>query len=460
MGFKRHNYQLTISIDIKSIENKRFSVLFIFYAICRVVKKHTKKHTFLIKTLIFKKGLLMATIIENKKDGKLVSYKLRAYLGRNEFGKQIAEYTTWHIPEGMSVSRSKKAVKKYACEWEIQRKEQYKKCLADPQYRKEIEMQNKHTEFSEFVLQTWYPIFVCDNMHKPTTIEFYYHISNKIALYFKGKSIQQITSIDIKRYLTYLSTEYKTKANKPLSDKTIRHHYCVLVLIFEFAIEHEIIVKSPMDKIECPKLTKKKVDALSVEQANTFFKSLYNCPIELRCMLYLLITTGVRRGELMGLQWRDIDFENLTISIERNVTYTATSGTVVNTPKTDNSIRLIPLLPSVIELINQYGITKLDKRKDTDFIFPSDSDTQKPRNPTNVTKQVKRFMIKNGLPNLSPHDLRHSCATLLINNGADIKSVQEILGHTDASTTLNFYVRSDIKHMKVAVDKLKVTFDL
>ena len=69
-------------------------------------------------------------------------------------------------------------------------------------------------------------------------------------------------------------------------------------------------------------------------------------------------------------------------------------------------------------------------------------------------------MKANGLPDMSPHDLRHSCATLLLDNGADIKSVQEILGHTNASTTLNYYVRSDIGRMKAATDKFANAFGL
>lgn len=83
-----------------------------------------------------------------------------------------------------------------------------------------------------------------------------------------------------------------------------------------------------------------------------------------------------------------------------------------------------------------------------------------PRLPDGITERVKHFMKRNGLRDLSPHDLRHSCGTLMIASGADIKSVQEIMGHTDASTTLNYYVRTDLEQMKEAANKIAETFSL
>ena len=94
------------------------------------------------------------------------------------------------------------------------------------------------------------------------------------------------------------------------------------------------------------------------------------------------------------------------------------------------------------------------------FVFPGKTGLFAPRDPNAITKRVKRFMKRSGFPDLSPHDLRHSCATLLLSQGADIKSVQEILGHADASTTLNFYVKSDIRQMKAATEKYAAAFNL
>ena len=209
---------------------------------------------------------------------------------------------------------------------------------------------------------------------------------------------------------------------------------------------------------------RKPVDALTQEQTREFLKAIESCPLDFRCMLYLLITTGIRRGECMGLKWKDIDEETSVLSVERNVTYTPKDGLIVSTPKTINSIRTIPLMPSVLHLLSEYraGVKQQNQGKDLTeaFIFSNAEDIYTPRTPDSLTRHLKRFMTKHDLPDLSPHDLRHTCATLLLANGADIKSVQDILGHADASTTLNFYVKSDLEGMKTATNKFASAFGL
>ena len=400
----------------------------------------------------------MASITQNKKNGKVISYKFKACVGRDEFGKQIFRCTTWKAPEGLIPSRAEKAAQKAAAEWEQKARAEYEKDLRNPERIKERITAKSRTEFSDFVLNTWFPICICDGEHKPTTTEFYRHISNTIADYFSGKAIQTLSGTDIQKYLIYLRTEYKSPQGKPLAPKTIRHHYATLANIFSYAMKQEIILKNPMDKVDCPKTQKKKVDAFTEEQARTFFGYLDECPMDFRCMLNLLITTGIRRGELMRLQWGDIDFDHCVISVNRNVTYTPDSGIVVSTPKTECSLRQIPLIPSVATLLLEFRSgAEWSKR---DYLFPKDGNPALARDPNSITRRVKRFMKLHDLPDMSPHDLRHSCATLLLSNGADIKSVQEILGHSNASTTLNFYVRSDLQQMKAATDKFANAFGL
>lgn len=211
-------------------------------------------------------------------------------------------------------------------------------------------------------------------------------------------------------------------------------------------------------------MRKKKVDALSDEQAKVFFRKVNDCPIDLQCILTLLITTGLRRGELVGLKWKDIDVGAGVLHVERGVSYTHGSGVVVSSPKTSSSIRDVPLMPATVDVIERYMEDTKKKNpssiiKDA-YLFHMRGDIFRPIDPNAITRRVKRFMKNNGLPDLSPHDLRHSCATLLLAQGADVKSVQQILGHSDASTTLNFYVKADLQQMRAATDKMAAAFDL
>ena len=219
-----------------------------------------------------------------------------------------------------------------------------------------------------------------------------------------------------------------------------------------------------MDTVEKPKLPKHQVDALSEEEARTFFSALGSCPLDFRCLLYLMLTTGLRRGECLGLQWRDVDTTHALLHVERHVTHTTAQGTVVSSPKTAASVRAVPLLDSMLSLLRQLRTQQQKSFPDAvleeSFLFHGQAGPFSPRDPDAVTRRVKRFMKRHGLPDLSPHDLRHSCATLLLGSGADIKSVQEILGHTNASTTLNFYVRPDPKQMRAAANKMAEAFRL
>ena len=397
----------------------------------------------------------MANIRENQKNGKTVSYRFTACLGRDGSGAQIRKYTTWTPPEGMPPSKSKKAAEKEAKRWE----KEWRERLAE----KPREAERKD-DFVSFVNDLWFPLQVKGNNRKPKTVAFYESAVKIITGYFAGAVLQEMKPMDIEKYLVYLRTEYKSRFGKPLAPKTVHHHYGTLKLIFAYAERLERIEKNPMLRVPAPKKEKKPVDALSQEQARRFFEKIADCPSDFKCTLYLLVTAGLRRGECIGLKWKDINEANGTLSIERNVTYTPQSGLVVSTPKTSNSIREIPLMSGVLALLKEYKEEVQIQHKgvclDEAFLFPKADDLFTPRTPDSITRHLKRFMSRSGLPDLSPHDLRHSCATLLLANGADIKSVQEILGHADASTTLNFYVKADIRHMRSATDKFASAFGL
>ena len=330
--------------------------------------------------------------------------------------------------------------------------------MQDAERARQREIAKCKTDFVHFVKNVWFPICIEDGEHKPKTISFYNDTTKNITAYFAGCNMQKITPAEIQKFIIHLRTE------KGFSPRNVHHHYRTLNMIFAYAVRQDVLLKNPMDKVDPPKLVRKEIDALSQEQAADFFKEIHECPLDFRCLLTLLVTTGLRRGECMGLQWRDIDEQSLLLRVQRNVIYTTKTGIVVNTPKTAKSRRPIPIMESTLRLLL---MLKHQRRRECpgvdiedSFIFHGEKGIYEPKDPNAVTRRVKRFMAAHGLPDLSPHDLRHSCATLLLGSGADIKSVQEILGHTNANTTLNFYVRSDIQQMKAATDKFANAFGL
>ena len=408
----------------------------------------------------------MASIREKKIGKKVVSYVFTASLGRDASGKQIRKYLSWIPPEGLTPAKARKAAERAADAWEqevIQKyQEEQKAAVCGAAYN--LPPERRRDDFCEFVNVIWFALHIRGGNCKPTSIAFYKIIVKVITTYFKGSILQEISPIQIQKYLIYLQTDYRTPRGKPFSPKSVRHHYGTLTNIFTYADKQEMIVKNPMSRVDAPKKVKKAVDALNQEQAKRFFEVLPACDLDFRCMLYLFITTGIRRGECVGIQWKDINFKDSTLTIARCVTYTPEAGITVSTPKTENSVRTIPLMPSTLNLLQEWKKEIIAKNPDVPlkeaFVFPRGGDVFEPRDPGSVTRRVKRFMKNHDFPDLSPHDLRHSCATLLLAEGADIKSVQEILGHADASTTLDYYVKTDLNQMKAATQKFANAFNL
>ncbi len=403
----------------------------------------------------------MASVKENRKGEKVVSFRFSVYLGRTPEGKLIKQTMTWQPPPTLTPAKARKAAECKARQWERDLKNgiQEDNEIAPHPPAPSPASVPRSDDFLTYIDTIWVPLELEASDRKPRTVAFYKSLLKILKPYFQGMVLQEITSIDIQRYLRYLRKEYEGKNGIGLSPKTVLHQNNILLLIFGYAKKQKLITENPMENIKSPKKEKKPVDAFTKEQAQQFLKALEGEDLELRCMMLLLLTTGLRRGELCGLQWEDIDFKEGTVSVKRSVSYTPGVGTFVGTPKTKNSFRTIPVIPSVLAAIAEYR-ERAQNDEEKAFVFPRQDDPLLPRSPESVTRRLRRFNERYDLPSFSPHDLRHSCATLLLANGADIKSVQMILGHADASTTLDFYVRADMTQMRSAADKFAAAFSL
>lgn len=381
----------------------------------------------------------MATLTTKTDDaGKPISYKFTCCVGRDDNGKQIWRTKTIKSP-GLTPKREKDYVADQMAAWEKQQKADYA--------RTHNAVDKDKITLAVFVTEHWWPDHVMDGGHTPSSISFYKHMSDNILEYFGSKKkLSQIDAETVKRYIKYLRTDAVSKSGKPYSAATIQHHFSTLRNILEYARRFHYIQSDPCHDLtqkEKPHRDNKKVDFLSPQEAQRFMKCLNDEPLFWQCFMNVLITTGLRRGECVGLQWGDIDGNKLTLSISRNVTVDRNSPDKIHIgrTKTDED-RVVPISQRVYALLMNLKSEQQKKHGvlfPNAFVFCSALDPYKPIYPTEPTRWQSKFVKRNDLPQVSPHDLRHTAATLALESGADLKQVQELLGHRDPSTTMAFY---------------------
>ena len=222
-----------------------------------------------------------------------------------------------------------------------------------------------------------------------------------------------------------------------------------------------MIERNPVRFISSVKAERKEVDFLSEEEAKQFLLCLNaDATLYWKTAMNLLIRCGLRRGELVGLKWEDVNYNDSTLNVCRDVINNAETGrkNLVKETKSAHSDRVLPLDPVMIKLLKTWRTKQADDYgtmlMPSAFIFGSEIDPYNPVRPDSVTQWLDRFNKRHGLRNVSPHDLRHTCGTLLLANGASVKEAQTILGHADASTTLKFYVGVNDDALKNASDRL------
>ena len=227
-------------------------------------------------------------------------------------------------------------------------------------------------------------------------------------------------------------TEGRIRGNEKtgLSARTVRDIKIALHTCLQKAVDEEIISKNPCSKVKLPEAEPKEMKTLSANNLAAFL----NEAKESDCyeFYYLVIATGMRRGEILALEWSDVDFKNKTISVSKQLQRTS-DGLTVTLPKTKSSIRKITISDDCVNLLKILrGRQRLDKK----LLFPSPI-TDSYRDPDAVTRKLHRILKRAGLPDIRFHDLRHSFATLSLEQGMDIKTVSHMLGHTDAGFTMN-----------------------
>ena len=299
-------------------------------------------------------------------------------------------------------------------------------------------------------LETWLHDYVAMDK-KPSTIANYETIARLHLVPELGRvRIDKITQTDVQRLIA-------RKSRTQLAAKTVRLIHHVLRCCLNAAMAHKMLAANPAHGVILPRMehgemaTIQPADILQLQNADLFeTEPLFPCVI-------LMVYTGLRRGEALALRWSDVDLDRGALVVQREIVKVA-GGTLYQSPKTRNSNRLVPFGELLIDLLRRHkqrqDLFKKNIRgyKDEDLIFARENGS--PYYPDSFRKILHRILAKAGIPNVRVHDLRHTCATLLMMSGVNPKVVQEILGHSNINVTLGTYSHTMPSMKRLAADSL------
>lgn len=232
-----------------------------------------------------------------------------------------------------------------------------------------------------------------------------------------------------------------------LAPKTIRNYLSFISDVTKYAIRLGIIANNPCPNVILPPLPDDEKKIYTEEEAQAFLESLEDAPPKYRAFCVLAIYSGLRRGELLGLEWKDLDFDNCILSIHQTLQYTKEKGCYLAPPKTKKSARVLHLPSEVFAILRRYKAIQAEERLslgdqwvDGDFLFTTWNG--RPMAPNTPYIWLKRFCKRTGQRFYGVHTFRHLNASLLINCGTDVLTVSRALGHSQSSTTLNIYAHT------------------
>jgi integrase len=234
---------------------------------------------------------------------------------------------------------------------------------------------------------------------------------------------------------------YRSKLDAGLSAHTVRYMHVVLNKALSQAVADGIIPRNVAAGVKAPQPRSEEIRPLNREQVRALFEAVAGHRLE---ALYIVaVTTGLRQGELLGLRWADVNLEAGTLQVRRTLSE-ARSGRIFESPKSGKG-RNVRLTRLGLAALRAHRKAQLEERmrlaglwQDNGLVFPSQVGT--PLSGRNLHRHYKALLERAGLPQSTRfHDLRHTCATLLLRQGVNPKFVQELLGHGDVSLTLNVY---------------------
>lgn len=271
-----------------------------------------------------------------------------------------------------------------------------------------------------------------------------------------GLLLQELTRADLQTYLDEMASDGRKDGRGGLSARSIRLHKNILHQTLNEALKNGLISNNPCQLLDLPSVPRYEAHFYDEQQMQILLQAAKDDP--LYPLIQLAMIYGLRRSELLGLKWDSIDFVRKTLTIRHTVSK-VTKAVAKDKTKTASSYRSFPLTEEAAQIFQQAKAEETQNRRlmgtayqENDYVFKwSDG---RPFPPDYVTHHFSRLLKNHDLPHIRFHELRHSCASLLLNRGFTLKDVQEWMGHSDISVTANIYGHLDIARKQSIADSI------
>ncbi len=300
-------------------------------------------------------------------------------------------------------------------------------------------------------LKEWLECYVKPSSKQKTYIRYSEIVSQHIIKSLGDYEMSELTPLILQRYATELLQSGNIKTGKGLSANSVNGIITVIQNSLKEACAIGQISKYSADKIKRPKAREKQVTCFTSAEQKQIEQAILNCKKPKMFGVILCLYTGLRIGELLALEWINIDFQKGTLTVSKTC-HDGKDGSgkfsrITDTPKTETSQRVIPFPKQLIPLLRD-----LKKNSNSHYVIAADSG--KVISVRAYQRSFEIFLKKLGIPHKGFHSLRHTFATRALECGMDVKTLSEILGHKNANVTLNRYVHSVMEHKKEMMNRM------
>lgn len=376
------------------------------------------------------------------------TYRITVSSGYDANGKQIRKTKTWKPEPGMTAKQIEKAAQQEAALFEKQ--------IRDGTYM------NGNIKFQDFA-EKWFEDYAERNV-RPRTLDRYRELTERTYQAIGHIRLDRLQPQHLNAFYKQLAAPGANKINgKPLAGKTIKHYHAFISSVMDRAVKWGIVNQNPCRRADVPKVARKELQPLTAAEAILFLEYLKSEPLQYQVIFNIALLTGMRRGEIMGLEWQDFDFDNGTVRICRTSQYSRGRGTYTDDTKNEQSKRTVYFTKELLDLLKRYRSEQAARRlkmgdqwskewQAHPRLFTQWNGT--PMHPNAPYQKLQKILKQNDMRAVSLHSLRHTSATLLVHSGTDVQAVSSRLGHSQTNTTLDIYTHRQESADKAAAETL------